>query len=279
MTDPVVPIVPGPDAVPPVVPAKPKEEKVPAVAAKTEGEKTTPTEPKRVRISDADDEIPADADLIEMSSKALKTRLNAAKKSEVRELFTKFGVKNADELDAKFKRLKELETADETRKREEMSATEKLEADLKQERKLRVDADQRALRVTENYVIDKQESRISKIAAKHIDPDYVEEILPKFAVHLRKNFDEEQLKTIGDKDIEDWFKEYATKKPKLAREHNSKPRVPLTNGARTEGRSQAGDGGGTQSGKANGRSFAPSAENAMSRQDARVEAAKLGYRW
>lgn len=274
MTEPVVPLVPGPDKAP-VVPEKKDEKPAAPVTAAKPAE--LPTEPKRVRISDADEEIPADADLIELSSKALKTRLNAAKKSEVRELFAKFGVKNADELDAKFKRLKDLETEDEKRKREDMTATQKLEADLKKERQLRADADQRALQVTENYVIDKQEGRISKLAAKYIDPDYVEEILPKFAVHLRKNFDEEQLKAISDDDIGAWFKEYAVKKPKLARE-TKKPKVPLTNGARTEGRPVAGDSG-ARSGTSNGKSFAPSAENAMSRQEARAEAAKLGFRW
>jgi len=267
------------EVVPPVAApvVKPKEKETPAVTAKPEGEKTTPAEPKRVRISDADEEIPPDADLIELSSKALKTRLNAAKKSEVRELFAKFGVKNADELDAKFKRLKELETEDEKRKRNDMTATQKLEADLKQERKLRVDADRRALQVTENYVIDKQENRVTKLASKYIDPDYVEEILPKFASHLRKNYDEEQLKAITDEDIGGWFKEYATKKPKLARE-SKKTKIPLTNGARTAARPTSGDSG-ARSGNADGRSFAPSSANAMTRQEARTEAAKLGFRW
>ena len=265
---------------------KPAEKAAELVAAAKSAEKPAavatekPAEPKRVVLSDPDEEIPADADLIEMSSKTLKSRLNAAKKSEVKALFQKFDVKSAEELATKFARLKELETADEVRKREDMTATEKLESDLKKERELRLDSDRRAMRVTENYVIDKQETRISKIASKFIDPEYVEEILPKFAVHLRKHFDEEQLKTITDKDIGEWFKEYATKKPKLARESSTtKTKIPLNNGARAADRPRAGDGGGNTSGRSNGRSFAPSSENPMDRNEARAEAAKLGFRW
>lgn len=260
--------------------AKPKEPVVAKPAVEGTPVETTPKgEPKRVRLSDADDEIPTDFEgLVEMSSKTLAKRLNAAKKSEVRQLYEKYGVKNAEELQAKLTRAKELEDEDAARKRETMTTTQKLESDLKKEKELRVESDRRALRVTENYVIDKQENRITKLAGKYLDGDYIDVILPKFAVHLRKNYDETQLKGIKDSDIEEFFKGYAEKHPKLARESKSeRKKIPLTNGARTGNRPQAGEN--QNSGKAGTRSFAPSAENAMDRNEARAEAAKLGYRW
>lgn len=262
----------------PVVPTggtEPPAGKVPVVVA-TQGAKEPKEEPKRIRLTDSDEDIPPDAELIEMSAKTLKARLNGAKRSEVRTLFEQWGVKNADELKTRLARVKELEDAEETRKRAEMSATQKLEADLKQERKLREDSDRRALTVTENYVVDKQETRISKLASRYIDPDYVEEILPKFAVHLRKTYSEDELKGLKDEDIGKWFKDYSKLKPKIARERQ-KVTIPLTNGARSTDRATAGDGANKAGNSV--RSFAPSEQNAMSRAEARQEAAKLGYRW
>lgn len=267
-----------PAATPP--PAAQQQNKQPAATqqtAQTEGAAKEPKpEPKRVRLSGADEEIPEDAELIEMSSRTLKSRLNSAKKSEVRALFEKWGVKDADELQQKLARAKELEAAEEERKRADMTENEKLQADLRKERQLRSDAERREFEVTRTYVVDSQQRRISRIAAQFIDRDYIEQVLPQFAAHLRKNYDENDLKTLKDQEIAKFFADYVKEKPKLARE-KPKPRVPLTNGARTADRPQAGENG--QSGKSNNRNFAPSAENAMSRNEARAEAAKLGYRW
>jgi hypothetical protein len=245
----------------------------PKVETKTETKTDVVTNARKVHQLGTDDEIPEDADLLQLSRPALKSRLTRHTKSELRE---RFGTDDFDDIKKKLDRAAELEAAETERSRAAMTERERLEADLKKETQRANDAERRYLKSVEDRVVDKEEQRIIKLAEEYIDPDYVDVLLPKLAKHLKENFSDDELKKLKNKDISTWFQQHIEKNPKLAKDFKPEKKIvkqPLNNGARTEGKS------GKESGTSQQRSFSPNAPNAMSPQEAKKEAAKQGYNW
>jgi hypothetical protein len=227
----------------------------------------------------ADDEIPDDAELLELSKGALNARLNRATKKELKD---RFGTDDPKEIKAKLDRLSELEAAEETRKREAMTEKERIEEDLRLAHQERDEA-QRQLRMErETREVEHEDRRIVKIASKYIDDDEdtIEVVNRRFAGWLRSEYGDKLTDPkfdIPDKAIDAWFKDYAENHPKHARVAETKDpktvrKVPLNNGAK--GNDPAPDK--TDTGAKN---FSPSGPNAMDRQTAKQEAAKSGYHW
>lgn len=245
------------------------------VEIKTEPEKAETTT-KRARLGADDDDIPEEAELLELSSSALKKRLSRHTSKELKE---KFGTADFGEIKKRLDRAAELEAAEEERTRAAMTERERLESDLKKERQLRADAERRATRVHEERIIEKEEGRIGRIASKYIDedPDVQEIVYKRFSKHLRSDYTDEQLKALTDKDIQKWFKKYADEHPKHARTGGGEePRkVPLNNGPKTENRPPPEN----KSGQNLAQNYSPKGPNPMSRQEAKANAAKEGYTW
>lgn len=245
-------------------PKEPKESKEP----KTGGE-----ERKRVALKGDDDELPDDADLFELTPRALKSRLTRHTKKEIKAIF---GTDDVDEIMAKQKRLEALEQAEKKREEETLSATQKLEKERDTE-KARADAAEiKARDMAEQRVFDKQENRLTRIADKFLDSDYIEDNLPKLAKWLKRNFTKVELKTLKDKDIQPFFENLIEKKPKLAKDYDpekAKPKkVPADNSVKNNERPAAkGSGEGAE------KTFAPGKPNSMSREEARAAMRKEGY--
>src|ERR1700722_11608435 len=152
-------------------PAKDPKETPPAVtkdgANKAAGEKPPAGGLKRVQIS-TDDDIPEDAELLELSKTALNSRLKRATAKELRE---RFGTDDTAEIKKKLDRLTALEADEDKRKREAMSERERLEADLTAARAEK-DELSRQLRIERNErVVHQEDQRIAKIANKYIEND------------------------------------------------------------------------------------------------------------
>jgi hypothetical protein len=266
-------VTPKPDLkVEPKVETKPE----PKGEVKTEGGGTSKL--KRAQIS-IEDEIPEDAELLELSKTALTSRL---KRHTARELRERFGTDDTNEIKLKLERLATLEAEEETRKREAMSEKERLEADLRTAQTEKEDLNRR-LRMMENErVVQHEDVRITKIAHKYIDgdEDTTEVVFRRFASYLKAEHGD-QLKdpnfNVPDKEIDKWFRKYAEDHPKHAREQKAAPeKRPLNNGADTRETPSAENKSGTQVG---GKNFSPSGPNAMSSAQARDEAHKQGYNW
>lgn len=254
-----------------------KEEKTPAVAKEEKTEKAPAEGAKAKKLGADDDDIPEDAELLELSPSALKRRLDRHTKAELRQ---RFGTDKADEIKAKLDRLSELEKAEEDRAREALTEKERLEGDLKKSRELHADAERRLRMLEDDRVIEKQSDRISKILTKHLDIDDEDDrdvIYKKLARWLKNEYSEEQLVGLKDGVIEKWAKDFAKDNPKRAREVKAAvQKVPATNGADTREQEAPN----TKSGTGNTqRNFSPSAENAMTSREARAEAGKQGLRW
>lgn len=250
----------------------------PATDVKETKTATATEGPKRTKLMADDDEIPEDAELLELTNTALKRRLERHTKAELR---NRFGTDKPDEIKAKLDRLAELEGAEEARKREAMSEKERLENDLKTERRAREDAERRARMAEDDRVVEKEGDRISRLLGRHIeiedDEDFREAVFKKLARHLKSEFTEEEMLNLKDGEIEKWAKNYIKDHPRHAKEVQAAiKKEPFTNGGDTRERAaptqRTGTGGG-------GRSFAPSAENPMTTNEARAEAGKQGLHW
>lgn len=272
-------------------PATPPKADTSATPKATEAPKVTPAAAKpahdtaspagtatRVRLGKDDDEIPEDAELLELSKTALEKRLARHSRAELK---AHFGTDNASEIKKKLDRLAKFEQDEEERKRAEMSEREKMQSDLANEQRLRQDAERRALRVHTERIVEKEEVKITRLAEKHFDPDYVEDMLPRLARYLSKEFTEDQLEALSkdkakyDRTIEKWCKEQVEKKPKLGKEAPV-VKEKLDNGADDDNSRRA---AGNNADMRDGKVFAPGRPNSMTSQQAKAEAAKQGYKW
>ncbi len=248
----------------------------PVVVVAPVGAGATGTESKAVKLKD-DEEIPDNADLIELSSKALKGRLT---RHTNKELKARFGTDDFDEIKLKLSRLDELESKEEERRRAALDEATRLQEDVAKANARAEAAELRVKQSQETRMVDKEETRIIKLGANHMDPDEIEDQLPKLARYLKKTFSEKQLAKLKDSDIEEWFQKRVEEKPKLGKNYGvvtappeeKKPeKKPLSNGLKNEERP-------TQA-KTEEKTFAPGRANSMTSAEAKANAAKQGLRW
>jgi hypothetical protein len=229
------------------------------------------------RVLDAEgDDIPAEGDLFSLSRNALKGRLERFSRRQLRD---KFGSDDIDAIKLRLDRAAELERQEEERKRAAMTEAERLKADALAAEQRAQTAEARVREVEEQQVLNAEEQRMMRLAEKHIDPDYVDQELTNFAKHLRKTFSKDELANLTDKQVDDYFVERLKAKPKLARDYEEKMKAgapkppeakPLNNGVDASDKPP-------NTPPPNGKKFAPG--NGLNTQQARSEAAKLGYRW
>lgn len=249
-------------------------------------------EPRRVQLKEETDEIPGDADLIEMSPKLLAKRLARASRKELRE---RFGTDNPDDIKAKLDKLAEYEKADEERKRQSMTEIEREKSDRVKAEKRAQDAERRLQAVYDARTIATEEDRIVKLAKDAgMDEDYIEDQFPKLARFLNENYTDKQLRKLKDDVIKNWFADRIKTKPKLAREggggdkggaagdkdkadkdkKDAKPKVGLNNGVQgTQPKPGADQVANTE------KTFKPGQKNSMTRGEARAEMRKLGIQY
>lgn len=262
-----------------------KEEVKPEVKVETKPEVKTEVKPevkdpkagpKKVQLG-MDDEIPDDAELLELSKRALDSRLARHTKAALRE---RFGTDDTDAIKKKLDRLSELETQEEERKRAAMSEKDKLEADLRAAHAERDEANRQVRIVRNEQAIGQQDGQISKIAFKFIeaDEDTWEVVSRRYARYLQEEHGDELNKKdfkISAADHAAWFENYAKEHPKHAKSAKT-PKVPLNNGAPGAKDAPTPD---AKSGTSQAKNFAPSGPNAMDRVTAKQEAGKQGYTW
>lgn len=264
---------PAPTPPPPPAVAKPG---VPAPATPV-----VETAPKRVRLSGADDDVPEDADLIEMSKGALASRLARASSKDLKR---RFGTDDPDAIAKDLDELKTFRTEKEAQRVANLSEVEK-------ERDLRTKAEQRATAAEaqareahEHRVFEREDRHLVRLSEKVIDADYVDAELARFAKHLNATYERKVLRKMSDAQRDKLLTEFLTErvkaKPKLAADYETKKadeikeqlkkdaklagrKQPVTNGANAGDRpSDAGEGG-------DEKTFAPGKKNSMSDDEAR----------
>ena len=249
-----------------VAPVEPKVEASPAPAS---------AKPAASRKLADDDEIPETDDLIELSPRALKNRLTRHTSAELK---AAFGTSDMKEIKAKLDRLTDHEAKAEAARRASLDEQTKLKEDLAKERSRATAAEERATAVEENRIFEKQDTQLTKIAEKFIDPDYIDVELTRFAKHLMEEYSESELAKLKPSQIEKWFEERVAEKPKLSKDYGTETapaaKTPLTNGAQSGGRP-----GQSNSTQMSTKTFAPGKANSMTSAEARAEARKQGLNW
>lgn len=267
----------------------PKVETKTAPEAKADAKSGEPAQ-KRARVTGNDEEIPDDADLIELTPAALKKRLD---RHASKELKARFGTDDVDSIKKQIARAAELEKKEEETKRAAMTEAEKLRADLKKETDKRVAAEERYNTHVLQNAIEKQETRVSTLASKHLKPKYIRgDFFHDFAMWLKDEFKDDELAKVSDAKLDKFFVGYLKENPEFAKDFKSSDKtdetaegaegagtmtvekVPLNNGAKVNA-----SGTKTKSGAAGTKDFSPRAANAMTRGEARAEAAKRGINW
>lgn len=201
--------------------ADPKPEAAPKAAQVQE---SRPTTAKRIG---ADEDLPEDADLLELSPRALASRIARATKKELKE---RFGTDDPDEIKAKLARADELEAKEEERKLAEMTEKERLEAELAKERERASAAETKYAKAEEARVVETTTKKVIDIALKFVDADYAEDALAALKRDMRANWDDSELEneTKAYKKMETFFKEYIEKKPKMAKDFQVTQEVKAT---------------------------------------------------
>jgi hypothetical protein len=266
----ITPDVVVPPATPPAPPAPPvSAAPVPPAAP------ASPPHPGPVSIGD-DGDIPDDAELLTLSKSALNKRLARATRAELK---ARFGTDNPDEIKSKLDRLAEFETKQEEQRLASLSELEReREAKAKAEGERDEWKRQHDELRTANLVRGAH-SRVSSISGKHFKDTAQKFIQFEFQEYLQ-GLPEAEVVAMTDEQMDSWFAGEAKTHPELSRGYTPPapptPVAPLTNGPPAPEGAPPPTGAGGQQAAPN---FAPSAANPMSRQEARKEAAKLGYNY
>jgi hypothetical protein len=174
--------------------------------------------PKEILVSDGG-EIEADAsDVLKLPKKAFDERLKGASKSTLNKLFEALGVKDRAELDALAKEARDSRTEKEAARQEKLTAEEKLREQMQT-----TVADRDAWKAKYEQSVSaremsEQRSQITKIAAKYVDEDYIQDQLPLLAKFLTSKYEDNELKDLPDDVIDKWFQERVAARPKLAKD-------------------------------------------------------------
>jgi hypothetical protein len=238
-TPPVVAKEATPSPAPPPAPKGPgitthdrEEAPLPAVAKETPPPPAPPKEKKVAKLAGEDDDG-GDADEVQLPKKAFTERLDRARKAGLKELLEAYGVKDKAELDAKLAKLKEHDDKAEAERVAQLSREEKL---AEENTRAKAEAEQWRAKYegqVQAQEIGKAQAWSERIAAQYLDPDYVEDELPKLGKYLTDKYSDDEMKDLPESVLHDWFKERVAKKPKLGKDFDAEaakaapPKVPL----------------------------------------------------
>jgi hypothetical protein len=191
----------------------------PPVVAKTEvtpqADPPAKKEPTRATLAGDEDDLP-NVDFLEMPKKAFEKRLKKASQAELNRTYEKYGVKDGDELAAMIKEARDNRAAQEEARKAQLSKEERLEEERTAILAERDEWKTKYERRVQLEEIKEQSSALGKMAAEFIDPEFVEDELPKLAKYLTAKFTDEELKHLSDDVVRDYWKDLAAKRPKIA---------------------------------------------------------------
>lgn len=283
MTDPANPNVtpPAPNAAPadppPANPAPPAPP--PAVGA------APPQPPPPPPIIGDDGEIPEGADVVQMTKAALRSRNERASKKFLKD---QFGTDDPAQIKSKLEALEKYEKEKEEQRRASLSREQQLEEDVRRANQKKEQWKNRYQGEVRTQAIRTSDAMIREVGGKHLKPKFLNTpVFQELGKHLVGKYSRKQLEQMEDAGqiqgvIDEWFKGYAEQNPELTVGYEDRLRGgaapppaqrPLSNGANVNDRPPP------PAGSQQAKSFAPSAQNAMSSQEARAEASKMGINW
>lgn len=269
----------GETAAPVVTPeVKPKVEASPKAPDTKPSVESSATIKVPKKLSGEDDDLPEDDELVQLSPKALKSRLARASKTQLKEAF---GTDDLEEIKTKLAKADEYTAKQEEDRKKTLTKEQKLKEERDAAIKEASDYKTKFETAQVERVVEKQDMRMARVAEKYLDPEYIETEFPRLAAALLKAAEEGDKKLLKNEDtwIDNWFKERVAEKPKLGKDFGTsaadggeskvEKTVMLTNGAdgaRPNGAPRQGNSGGAKTAK-------PGQPNSMSDKEIR----DLGY--
>ncbi len=179
--------------------------------------KDSKDERKRVVLK-PDDEIPEDAELLELSPRALSARLERATKKELKE---HFGTDKIPDIKARLARLDELESEKEAARAAQLTELEKLKEENAKDKAARVKAEADLAEERERVEFSAYKSTVLGALEKVIDPDFAEDQLNRVGRAIMKESKKEIARLQEDpralaKYVDEWARKRIEEKPKLA---------------------------------------------------------------
>jgi len=213
---------------------------------------------------------------VTLTTAELNERMRRANAAKLKELF---GTDDVEAIKAARAKADELERKAEEAERARMTAEQRLQHDLAKARANEARYRVQLSQVQQRQVMREQTDVVVGIASKFVHPEAINEAKVAFALHI-DSLDPKVVARMGPANISNWFKQYVTKKPFMARPADAPAAPP----ARTVTRQPAGSptppprparpaGPSTTEGK----TFRPGQPNSMTAQEAREERRRLGY--
>lgn len=184
---------------------------------------------KKILTGDEDDEELDSKATFELSASAFRKRIDRANKATLKELFGTDDVEAIKKERENYLKLKE--TAEEER-RKKLDEVTRLKEDKEKAEARAAEAERRAQEVENKRQLDEEVRALTRVAAKHLDEEYVEDIINGPFHRYVADLSDREREKLTERDVDGWFAEYAQKKPKLAKGYvEQKPKVlPATNG-------------------------------------------------
>lgn len=258
-------------------PERPEGQQQPA--GKPEGGQPQPKEAKagaeRKRVAlEADEEIPADADLIELSPRALKSRLERATKRELKE---RFGVDDPKVIAERLAKLEALEKAEEEKRLADLTEQDRLKEQLKAAEERAQRTEQRFTKYRSRQEVEKTDRHVAGIMGQHIAPKFLQRWVPDLKRYVETFTDEDLARS--DELIAEWCAKQVEESPEIGVGFRAggeeKPRVGLTTGADTKKPDNQDKAGGP----ADKKTAAPGKPNSMTKAEHQEYMRSLGLRY
>lgn len=199
--------------------------------------------PTRKLLGENDD-IPNDAELIELSPHALKSRLDRFTKKQLRD---SFGTDDVNSIRSKLQQHQLWEKEREEKRIAELTESQRLQEQLQAANRERDEAIARAEQIQTEQIVSEQDHHVTGIVGKHINPRYLKHELKNLAEYISGLSDAE----LADPDsvVEAWCATAIKEDPAIAIQTNGASLVangasqgpplspqgqPFTNGANTQ---------------------------------------------
>lgn len=200
----------------------------PKVEAKTE--KAAPEKPEAKHVG-ADDDIPTDANLIQLSTSALNKRLDRFSKKQLEE---HFGTSDVGQIKADLAELKESRAAKEAARQAALTREEKLSEERDKEKKRADAAEQKLVQAEERQAFAKyDDGATGALKEAGILPKYVKLAMHELKDHVNSLDEDDAALKKPEKLFNEWAKAFVKDHPELVVKEEAPPapkKVPLTTG-------------------------------------------------
>jgi len=200
----------GVGATPAAPEAVPQQASPAPVAAPAAAQAPVAAQPERRRLSADTDEIPNDAEVLELSPSAFKKRLERANRSQLKQAF---GTDNVEDILAWKQQAEQYKAEREAAELAAMTEAERFKVQFEKAQSESQHWRSQYETLQESYAVRDQDRQVTNVVNKYVHPKLQNAVIVEFATHIQ-SMDESE---IGDsmEYAEAWFKNYVEQNPEF----------------------------------------------------------------